>query len=158
MNTRNVANMDEIALEMRLEQHDHAVVHGPIDEVVDQEIDPHPRRHAEHRRQAQAHGIAARQDDILGLDLVAAVERYRAQRRIFGAELVFLADPIAAVGDRHDDALVRRQHLAQSRDGVAVGRGGGDRIPVAERRPDQRRQRKNDVGLGHQRLERRGRA
>ena len=103
---RHIADVDVVALEVGLEQHDGAIGHRAIDEIVDQQVDAHARRHAEHGRQPEADRVPAIEHDLLGLHLVAAVERDRAQRRLLGAELALLADAVAAVGGRHDDALL----------------------------------------------------
>src|SRR3954466_749761 len=123
---RDVANVNVVSLEMRLEQHDETVVDSAIDEIVDQKIDPHARRHAEHSGKPQADGAVSRQNDFLGFDLIDAVERYRPKRRFLGAKLARLADAVTAIGDRHDDALLWRHHLAQRGNGVTIRRRRGD--------------------------------
>ena len=154
----DVAHVDVVALEVRLEQHDEAVVDRAIDEIVDQQIDAHARRHAEHGGQPKADRVVALEHDLFRLDLVAPIERDRPQRRILGAEFALFADAVAAVGDRHDDALIRRQHLAQRRDGVSIGRRRGDRVLVAQGRADDRGQRNDRSPPIQQRPDRIGRA
>ena len=77
---RDVADVNVVALEVRLEQHHEAVIHRPVDEIVHQEIDAHARRHAEHGGEPQADRILPIEDDLFRRDLVAAVERDRTQR------------------------------------------------------------------------------
>jgi len=117
------------------------------------QVEAHARRHAEHGGEPERHAAEAAHE-ILGRALVAAVERDRPQRRLLGAELAGLADAVAAVGVRQDDALVLARELDQHPDGVAVGRGRADRIAVAQRRADQGGQRNDDVGLRDQLLHR----
>ena len=54
----NVANVDEVAFEVLLEDYDVSVGDRGIHEVIHQQIEPHARRHAEYRRQAQRDGVA----------------------------------------------------------------------------------------------------
>src|SRR5262252_7631814 len=41
---RGVANVKIVPLEMRLEQNDETIGYGTVNEVIDQEVDSHPRR------------------------------------------------------------------------------------------------------------------
>ena len=90
----------------------------------------------------------------LHFDLVAAVERDRPDRRFLGAELARLADAVTAVGDGQNDALVRADMAEHVDDGLFVGRGGRERIAIAERRTDERGERNDDVGILQQRAHR----
>ncbi len=47
----DISDMDVAALEMSLEDDHGTVRHRTIGEIVDQQVDAHPRRHAEHRRE-----------------------------------------------------------------------------------------------------------
>jgi hypothetical protein len=90
---RHVAD-DEIALEVALEQHDESIRARAISEIVDEQVEPHPRRHPEHRRKAEADRRRMPiQQDAFDLDLVSAVERHRADRRLLGAELAGFPTP-----------------------------------------------------------------
>ena len=64
-----VANVQIIALEIGLEKHDVAIAHGPQDEIVDQQVGPHPRADAEDRGQAEGDDVAGVQEDLLHLGL-----------------------------------------------------------------------------------------
>src|ERR1700722_12775792 len=102
---RDVSNMDVVALEMRFEQDHEMVVDGAIYEIVDQQVDPHARRHAENRGEPQADRILAIEHDLLGFHLVAAIQRDRMERGFLGAEFSPFADAIAANGYRYDHPL-----------------------------------------------------
>src|SRR3990172_11369086 len=80
---RDVADMDIVSLEVPLEHDEEPVLRRPVDEVVYQKVHPHPRRHAEDRREPEAYGVASVQYYSLGLDLGPAVKRNRIQRRFF---------------------------------------------------------------------------
>src|SRR5689334_24416663 len=103
---RDVADMNVVSLEMRLEQYNKTIVDGAVDEIVDQKINPHARRHAEHGGQPQADGVVSRQNDFLGFDLIDPIERHRPKRRVLSTELSRFADAITAIGDGHNDALL----------------------------------------------------
>jgi hypothetical protein len=45
--SRRIPGVDVVALVMSFEQDDETVIDGPIDEIIDQEVDAHGRRHAE---------------------------------------------------------------------------------------------------------------
>jgi len=71
----DVADVDVIALEVTLEDHDSAVVQGTVNEVVDEEVQSHARGHAENSGEAEAEGIASLEDGFLSADLGLAIER-----------------------------------------------------------------------------------
>src|SRR5438874_8466938 len=105
----HIANVNEIPLEMRLEQHDGAVVHRAIDEIVHEEVDAHPRRHSEYRRQPEADHVAALERGGFRLHLGAAVKSDRPQGRTLVAEFILLTDSITAVGDGQQNSLLSRR-------------------------------------------------
>src|SRR6266850_5892907 len=113
--------MDEIALEMRLKQRYGPVVYGAIDEIVDQQICAHARRHAEDGGQTEGDGVAALQHRALGLHFRAAVKSDGPQLSFFRAEFPSLPDTIAAVGNRHHDSLLSASQPDQRKNRVAVG-------------------------------------
>ena len=138
---RHIAHVDIVALEMPLEDHHRPVGHRPMDEIIDQQVNPHPRRYAEDGRQAEADAVLALQDAFLRLHFRHAVERDWPERRFFRAVFALLADAVAAVGHRHDDALGLGGEAAEHRHGLEVGRPRGHGVAVAQGRPHQRRQR-----------------
>ena len=63
----HVADVDEVALEVLLEDDEVAILDGGVHEVVDEQIEPHPRRHAEHRGQPQRDRVRAVEQEPFGL-------------------------------------------------------------------------------------------
>ena len=120
--------------------------------VVDQQVNPHSRRHAENRCQAEADAVLALQDLFLRLHFRHAIERDGPERRFLGAMFALFANAVAAVGHRHNDALGGGSDPAEHGHGLEVGRSGGHRLAVAQGRPDQGCQRNDHVRLGHQLL------
>ena len=147
---RHIPHVDVVALEVPFKYHHGPVRDSPMHKVVDQQVNPHPRRHAEDRCQAEADAIFALQDGFLRLHFRHAVERDRPERRFFRAVLALFTDPIAAIGHRHDDALGWRSQPAEHGHGLEVGCPGRHRVAVAQRRPHERCQRDDHVGLGYQ--------
>src|ERR1700689_3069218 len=150
--TGNIANVNVVAFEMRFEQHNEAIVDRAIYEVVDQQIQPHARGHAENRGKAEAYGIVAFEDGFLRFDLGAAIERHRPQRGFLGAKFSSFTNAVTGIGDRYDDALFRREQAAQHDDGVAIGAGGAEWIAIAKWRPHERGKRNDDVRSSKQGL------
>ena len=150
---RHVADVDVIALEMPLKNQHRAVVDGAIDKIIHEQIHPHARRAAEHRGEAEADAVFARQHGFLGLDFGDAVARNRAQRRVFGAEFPLFADAVAAVGDGHDDPLLFAGEAANHFDRFLICGLGGDGIGVAKRHADERGERDDQIRLGDERLD-----
>ena len=105
----HVADMDVVALEVAFEDHDSAVCHGAPSEVIDQQVEAHARRHAEHGGEAQRHAIAIVEHGLFGFHLCHAIEGDRVQRAFLSAELAALADAIPRIGDREDDLLMPRK-------------------------------------------------
>ena len=131
---RHVADMKEVPLRVALEDHHGPVRDGAVHEVVDQQIEVHPRREAEDGGQTERHRVAGRQHGRFGLDLGLAVEADGPQRALFGAERGRLAHPVAAVGVGQDDPLPGRAEREQELDRVQVGRGGGRGVGLAQAR------------------------
>src|SRR5262249_31928978 len=104
----DIADVNVIALKMRLKQHDKPVINRAINKIVDQEVDAHARRHAKNGGNPKADSFVALQHDFFRLDLVPPVKRNRPQRRVLGTEFALLADAVAAVSDWHNDALLHR--------------------------------------------------
>src|SRR5262245_26331098 len=101
--------MNVIALKVRFEQHDRAIAHGAICEVIDQKIDAHTWRRSEYGCQTEADRISPVQNCLLDLNLIAPVTRNRAHRCLFSAISSGLSDTVAAVGNRHQDSLLARK-------------------------------------------------
>ena len=141
----DVADVDVIPLEILLEDHDVAVGDRRVDEVVDEEIEPHPRRQAEHGGQPQRDRVRAREHLVLGVDLRAAVERDRLEGRFLGAVLGPRLRAVAAVGRRIDDQLMRAPHPVDLADRLEIDRRGSMGIAIAQRRADERGQRNDHV-------------
>ena len=59
-----VANVQVIPLEIGLEQDDGPIAHGPEDEIVHQQVGPHPRADAEDRGQAESDDVARVEQDL----------------------------------------------------------------------------------------------
>ena len=145
---RDIAHVDEIPLEVAFEEHNKTIGVSAIGEVVHEQVEPHPRRHAEHRRQPQAdRRRMPLEQRALDLNLVAPVQRYRPYRCVLGAVLAGLAHPVAAVGHRQQHALLGAQKRQHVDDRAQIRGGGGQRIAVAQGSPDQRRERNDDVGV-----------
>ncbi len=141
-----VANVQVVALEVRLEQHHEAVDHCPIREVVDQQVEPHPGAGAEQRREPERDAVAPIEQVLLELDLQSPVERDRPQRRGLVAFDVRFADAVAAVRRGKDQHLLGAQLLGDRADGVEVDRLGRPRVLGAHRRAGQACQRQHRVG------------
>src|SRR5947209_4032941 len=103
--TRNIANMHVVAFEVALEQHDSSIRHGSVDEVVNEKIEPHARRHAEHGGQPETDRVAAVENCLLQVHLETAVQGDWTHRRVLRADLTSLADAVAGVGDWHHQTL-----------------------------------------------------
>ena len=144
----NVAHMDIVALEVLLEDDDEAVGHGGVGEVVDQQVDAHARRGAEHCRQAQCDHVAALQELVFSLHLLAAVVRNRFKRRLLGAIAVARLGAIAAVGVGIDHQLVRAAQSVDQTHAAQVDAFSGGRVAVAGRRANDRGEWDDDVGVG----------
>ena len=105
MGCGRVADVQVIPLEIGLEKHDEAVAHRGLHEIIYEEVGPHTGTGAEESGQAESDGITGSQDFGFDFGLEFAVETDRPERRLFGAELAFLADAVAAVGRGIDDDL-----------------------------------------------------
>ncbi len=83
----SILHVEEGAPEMPLIQHDDLLVDRLVDEVVDQQVEPHSGSDAEHGREAQRHRalVAAHP---LAFGFRAAVARERIDVRLFGADAV----------------------------------------------------------------------
>src|SRR5688572_1399638 len=95
---RDIADMNIIALEIFLKDHDVSVGRRGINKMVDQEIETHARRHTKNGSEAQCYRIRTFQQLLLSLSLRLAVERYRLQRGVLRAENIAGFRAIAAVG------------------------------------------------------------
>src|SRR5438046_6608486 len=93
--SRDVANMDVVALEVRFKKHNSTIVDGAIDEVVYEQIQPHARGCAEDGSEAKRHSFAGIQKRLLGFDLGRSIQRNRAKRSFFRAGDAFFADTVA---------------------------------------------------------------
>src|SRR5436190_11711487 len=139
--TRHIANVKVISFEMTLKYDDGAVMDGAIDKIIHEQIETHPRRQAEHRREPETDAVLSLQYEFLGFDFSDAVKGDRTQGRLFRAVLVLFTDAVAVVGHRHDDPLALAYESAEHGHRVEVGRLRGNLVLVAHRRADQRRQR-----------------
>src|SRR5262249_18578574 len=128
----DVANVNVVAFEIALENHNGAVRDSPPGKVVDKEVDAHSWRHAENRRQTQRHTVTLLKNRLLGFDLGYAIKRDGPERCLFGAELSGFSNAIARVGRWIDDNLRLGDTLCQRNDGIPVHSPGGDRIFIAQ--------------------------
>ena len=73
----HVADVHEVAAVVPFEEHQVAIRHGRIGKMVDQQVQSHPRRHAENRGQPKRDGVGTGQQLGLRLHFGAAVVRDR---------------------------------------------------------------------------------
>jgi hypothetical protein len=119
---------------------------GSVREIVDQQIQPHARRHPEDGRQSQTDRVRMLlEDGPLGRHLVPPVERNRSHGRFLRAELPLLTNTVPAVRDRDDDALVAPDLFEHPDNCLFIGGRRRQRIPIAERSAHERCQRDDDV-------------
>ncbi len=111
-----------------------------VDEVVHQQVDAHARRAAEDRGEPQRECVRCVQHRALGVDLGAAVQRDRLERRFLGAEHLSRACAVAAVGVREHDELRRAPQSQQQEHRVEVHGPGQQRVAVAGGSADHRRE------------------
>jgi hypothetical protein len=91
-----------------LEEHDEAVEIRAVGEVVDQQIEAHPRRHAEDGRQPETERRRMPvEQHALHFDLVAPAQRDRPDGVSSVHKLAGLADAVAGVGRRQQDSAAR---------------------------------------------------
>jgi hypothetical protein len=76
--------------------------------VVDEQIDPHPRRRPKHGRQPERDHIFLFQQRQLGVAFRTAIHRDWFERAVLGAERVTGPNAITAVRIRINDQLRRR--------------------------------------------------
>src|SRR5262245_64407762 len=82
--SRDIAYVNVISFEMRLEQHNCAIIHRTIDEIVHEQVNTHPRRHPEDSGKPKADAVAAIERCFFGFNFSAAVKRDRPERSVFG--------------------------------------------------------------------------
>jgi len=148
----DVADVDVIALEVTLEDHDSAVVQGTVNEVVDEEVQSHARGHAENSGEAEAEGIVSLEDGFLGADLGLAIERDWVEGGILGAHLAGLTDTVPTVGDGHEELLGGIEEVTEGLDSTEVDRLGSGLVLVTKGGADDGGKGNYGVGFGEERL------
>ena len=144
----HIADMDIIAFEVSLKNHDRPIMDSAVHEVVDEKVEAHPWRHAEDCREAETDAVFSLQHSSLRFNLAGAVEGEWLERRFFGAWHSRLADPVAAVRYRHQNLLMIGGKAAHQADSIAVDRNRSESVAVAERCPDERSQRNKNIMPG----------
>lgn len=132
-----IANVQIVALEMRLEEDDGAIGDSAVNEVVDKEVEAHARGHAEDGSKAEGDGVFAFEDGCFGFDFGAAVEGDGAEGGVLGAGDAGLANTIAAIGNGEEDGLGGGSKPAEHADGIEVSGGSGEGVAVAEGSADE---------------------
>ena len=145
MQVGHIADVDVVALEVLFKDDDVAFGESGVDEMIHQQIETHPRRHAEDRRQPQGDDVFALQEMLFRLNFRSAVQRDRLERAILGAETVAAGDAVAAVGVGIDHQLVAAAQAVEQPDRFQVDRRGQCRIAVARAGADDGGQVNNHV-------------
>ncbi len=121
--------MDIVALEVGLEEDHETITHCPIGEVVDEQVEAHPRANPEDCRQAEGHRVASIEYHLFGLALGPAVDGNRLERRLLRAGALALAQTVAGVGIGIEHLLVGLAELEQQLDCTNIGAAGRLRLP-----------------------------
>ena len=140
-----VAYVNVVSLEMRFKQHDGSIIHGPIDEIVHQQIYSHSRGHTEHRGEPKTDAIAAVENGLFGFHFRAPIQGDRPQRCILCAKFSFFPDAVAAVCHRHHDALFAAGQLQHRQNRVTIDGLRAYLITVTYRSAYQSCQRNDDI-------------
>ena len=142
----DVEDVDEGPLEGLLVDDEVALLDGLVSEVVDEEVEPHPRRDAEGRGEAVTDDVPGLQEKPLRLGLGLAVNGEGVQGCFLGAD--FADDgPVVAPGGRVDDRLVFAPVLQDGKRPPDVGLFGQLRVLLACRVPDDGGQVEDEVGV-----------
>ncbi len=92
--------MNEVTPEMAFKNYRRAIGYRAPGQIVNQQIQPHARRHTEYGGEAQRNAITTFQHGLFRFDFRCAVKRNWPQRCFLSAERIFLADAITGIGGR----------------------------------------------------------
>src|SRR5262249_17987393 len=82
----DIADMNIVPLEVLFKNNNVAFDVSRVDEMINQQVQPHAGRHAKYGGQPQRNDIGAAKQVELGLDLGLAIERDGRQRTVLGTE------------------------------------------------------------------------
>ena len=133
----DITYVNEISFGVGLEENQETIVDRPVDKIVDQKIESHPRAHAEGGGQPKGDAAGGIENHFLGFDFEPAVQGHRFERRFLGTRNVLFADPIPAVSsweDQHLPGTFCLENETNAVDDPCVPHGSRRKAPVKQAR------------------------
>src|SRR5208337_4290147 len=143
----DIPDMNEVPFEVFLEEDESPPGDGLVNEMVDEQIEPHPGRRSKNGGQPKRDRVWPLQDGRFGLHLGAAVQRDGLEGSLLGTVVGSRPGPVTAVGCREYDELPWAAAPEQQPNGIEVDRPGQGGVAITRRRTHDRGQGDQDVRL-----------
>src|SRR6185312_8354841 len=141
----HIPDVYEIAFEFLFEENEVAFFHGGIHEVIDEQIEPHSWGKAENRGESKSNRVGRVNQELLGIDLGAAIERDGFEGGLLREEGSAGGGAVAAIGIGKKNELLATAEAIEKPHGFEIDARRQRRITIAGRGADNCRQVNHNV-------------